>query len=201
MPSTWRRPSKRRGRPSTWAVAQEPAADGRLLHRLADLIEKTPTNSPASIARQRQTRLRREGCRCCRTVVLPLFRRMGRQVHGKTIPIDGASSATPAMNPSECRPDHPVEFSLLMQAWKLAPALATGNTVVIKPAEQTPLTALRIGELIVEAGFPEGVVNIFPAMGLPPAPLSRTTWMSIKWPSPVPPKSDTSSCKPRANPI
>ena len=45
---------------------------------------------------------------------------------------------------------------MLMQAWKLAPALATGNTVVMKPAEQTPLSALRIGELIVEAGFPGG---------------------------------------------
>jgi aldehyde dehydrogenase (NAD+) len=52
-----------------------------------------------------------------------------------------------------------------MLAWKLAPALATGNTVVMKPAEQTPLSALRIGELIVEAGFPEGVVNMLPGYG------------------------------------
>jgi phenylacetaldehyde dehydrogenase len=52
-----------------------------------------------------------------------------------------------------------------MQAWKLGPALATGCTVVMKPAEQTPLTALRIGELIMEAGFPEGVVNILPGYG------------------------------------
>ena len=59
----------------------------------------------------------------------------------------------------------PWNFPLLMQAWKLGPALATGNTVVMKPAEQTPLTALRVGELIVEAGFPEGVVNILPGYG------------------------------------
>jgi aldehyde dehydrogenase (NAD+) len=52
-----------------------------------------------------------------------------------------------------------------MQAWKLAPALATGNTVVMKPAEQTPLTALRVGELILEAGFPPGVVNLLPGYG------------------------------------
>lgn len=52
-----------------------------------------------------------------------------------------------------------------MQAWKLAPALATGNTVVLKPASYTPLTALRVGELIVEAGFPPGVVNILPGKG------------------------------------
>jgi phenylacetaldehyde dehydrogenase len=59
----------------------------------------------------------------------------------------------------------PWNFPLLMAAWKLAPALATGCTVVLKPAEQTPLTALRLGELIMEAGFPEGVVNIVPGYG------------------------------------
>ncbi|CAL1265893.1 unnamed protein product [Larinioides sclopetarius] len=52
-----------------------------------------------------------------------------------------------------------------MQAWKLAPALAAGNTIVLKPAEQTPLTALYVGELIKEAGFPPGVVNIVPGFG------------------------------------
>lgn len=52
-----------------------------------------------------------------------------------------------------------------MLTWKLAPALAAGCTVILKPAEQTPLTALRIGELIMEAGFPPGVVNILPGIG------------------------------------
>ncbi|MGH9515730.1 MAG: aldehyde dehydrogenase family protein, partial [Terriglobales bacterium] len=59
----------------------------------------------------------------------------------------------------------PWNFPLLMAAWKLGPALATGCTVVLKPAEQTPLSALRLGELILEAGFPEGVVNIVPGYG------------------------------------
>jgi len=59
----------------------------------------------------------------------------------------------------------PWNFPLLMAAWKLAPALCVGCTVVLKPAEQTPLTALRLGELIIEAGFPEGVVNIVPGHG------------------------------------
>ena len=59
----------------------------------------------------------------------------------------------------------PWNFPLLMAAWKLGPALAAGCTVVLKPAEQTPLTALRLGELIQEAGFPEGVVNIVPGYG------------------------------------
>ena len=59
----------------------------------------------------------------------------------------------------------PWNFPLLMAAWKLAPALACGNTVVLKPAEQTPLSALRLGELILEAGIPAGVVNIVPGFG------------------------------------
>jgi phenylacetaldehyde dehydrogenase len=59
----------------------------------------------------------------------------------------------------------PWNFPLLMAAWKLGPALATGCTVILKPAEQTPLSALLLGELIMEAGFPEGVVNIVPGYG------------------------------------
>ncbi len=59
----------------------------------------------------------------------------------------------------------PWNFPLLMAAWKLGPALSCGNTVVLKPAEQTPLSALRLGELILEAGIPPGVVNIVPGYG------------------------------------
>ena len=59
----------------------------------------------------------------------------------------------------------PWNFPLMMAAWKLGPALATGNTVVLKPAEQTPLTALLLGELLQEAGVPDGVVNIVPGYG------------------------------------
>jgi phenylacetaldehyde dehydrogenase len=59
----------------------------------------------------------------------------------------------------------PWNFPLLMAAWKLGPALAVGCTVVLKPAEQTPLTALKLGELMLEAGLPDGVVNIVPGYG------------------------------------
>ncbi|MBV8771523.1 MAG: aldehyde dehydrogenase family protein [Deltaproteobacteria bacterium] len=59
----------------------------------------------------------------------------------------------------------PWNFPLLMAAWKLGPALAAGCTVVLKPAEQTPLSAIRLGELICEAGFPEGVINIVTGFG------------------------------------
>jgi phenylacetaldehyde dehydrogenase len=59
----------------------------------------------------------------------------------------------------------PWNFPLLMAAWKLGPALTTGNCVVLKPAEQTPLTALRLAEIIAEAGLPDGVVNVVTGFG------------------------------------
>jgi phenylacetaldehyde dehydrogenase len=59
----------------------------------------------------------------------------------------------------------PWNFPLLMAAWKLAPALTTGNTVVLKPAEQTPMTALLLAQLIAEAGIPDGVVNVVTGFG------------------------------------
>src|SRR5579863_4902967 len=59
----------------------------------------------------------------------------------------------------------PWNFPLLMAAWKLGPALTTGNTVVLKPAEQTPLTAVRLAQILAEAGLPDGVVNVVPGFG------------------------------------
>lgn len=56
-------------------------------------------------------------------------------------------------------------FPFMMLAWKVAPALACGNTVVLKPAEQTPLSAIYFGNLVIEAGLPPGVVNIIPGLG------------------------------------
>ncbi len=88
------------------------------------------------------------------------------KIHGETIPVSG-----PFFNYTRREPVGvvgqiiPWNFPLLMAAWKLAPALACGNTVILKPAEQTPLTALRLGELILEAGIPDGVVNILPGYG------------------------------------
>jgi phenylacetaldehyde dehydrogenase len=59
----------------------------------------------------------------------------------------------------------PWNYPMSMAAWKIAPAVAAGCTVVLKPAEQTPLTALRLGELALEAGFPPGVINVLPGFG------------------------------------
>lgn len=86
--------------------------------------------------------------------------------HGMTIPVDGDYFCYTRHEPvGVCGQIIPWNFPLLMQAWKLGPALATGNTVVMKPAEQTPLTALYVANLIQEVGFPAGVVNIVPGMG------------------------------------
>ncbi|CAF95585.1 unnamed protein product [Tetraodon nigroviridis] len=85
---------------------------------------------------------------------------------GKTIPIDGDFFCYTRHEPvGVCGQIIPWNFPLLMQAWKLGPALATGNTVVMKVAEQTPLTALYVANLVREVGFPEGVVNILAGMG------------------------------------
>ena len=59
----------------------------------------------------------------------------------------------------------PWNYPLMMLAWKMASCLAAGNTVVLKPAQVTPLTSLKFGELAVKAGFPEGVINILPGSG------------------------------------
>ncbi len=85
---------------------------------------------------------------------------------GETNPTDPAFFNFTLREPvGVCGQVIPWNFPLLMASWKLGPALACGNTVVLKPAEQTPLTALRLGELLQEAGVPDGVVNIVPGFG------------------------------------
>jgi aldehyde dehydrogenase (NAD+) len=88
------------------------------------------------------------------------------KVHGKTIPVDGSFFCYTRHEPvGVVGQIIPWNFPLLMQAWKWGPALATGCTIVLKPAEQTPLTALRIAALAQEAGFPDGVLNVVPGYG------------------------------------
>ncbi|KAJ8380710.1 hypothetical protein SKAU_G00014880 [Synaphobranchus kaupii] len=88
------------------------------------------------------------------------------KIQGKTIPVDGEYFTFTRHEPiGVCGQLIPWNFPLMMFAWKIAPALCCGNTVVIKPAEQTPLTALHMASLIKEAGFPPGVVNIVPGYG------------------------------------
>ena len=85
---------------------------------------------------------------------------------GKTIPIDGNNLCYTRREPiGVCACIIPWNFPLVMLAWKLAPALAAGNTVVLKTSEKTPLSALHAAKLFEEAGFPPGVVNILSGYG------------------------------------
>ena len=88
------------------------------------------------------------------------------KIHGETIPVRGEFFNYTLREPvGVVGQIIPWNFPLLMAAWKIAPALACGNTIVLKPAEQTPLTALRLGEICQEAGLPDGVLNIVPGYG------------------------------------
>ena len=89
------------------------------------------------------------------------------KIEGETIPVSWPNMLvyTRKEPVGVCGQIIPWNFPLLMAAWKIAPALAAGCTVVLKPAEQTPLSALRLGRLIQEAGFPEGVVNVLTGDG------------------------------------
>src|ERR1700732_3007406 len=142
---------------------------GRLMWKLADLLEANTeefaylesldNGKPLGVAKAADVPL-----------AVDLFRYMAgwaTKIEGNTIPI--SVPYTPGAKYLAYTLREPVgvvgqiipwNFPLLMAAWKLGPALATGNTVVLKPAEQTPLTALRLGELAQEAGFPAGVINI-----------------------------------------
>jgi phenylacetaldehyde dehydrogenase len=151
-----------------------PSERGRAIWKLADLIEENleelaeieslDNGKPLKIARAADVPL-----------AVDLFRYMAgwaTKIEGNTIPI--SVPYTPGAQYLAYTVREPVgvvgqiipwNFPLLMAAWKLGPALATGCTVVLKPAEQTPLSALRLGELIQEAGIPDGVVNIVPGYG------------------------------------
>ncbi len=154
---------------------------GRLLHKLADLIEQNREDLAAL-----ETLDNGKPLRDSLNADLPLTVKCYRyyagwadKIQGKTIPVEG---------PFFCYTRHepvgvvgqiiPWNFPLLMQAWKWGPALAAGCTVVLKPAEQTPLTALRVAELAQEAGFPDGVINVVPGFG-PTAGAALSSHMDV----------------------
>jgi len=151
-----------------------PSDRGKLIWRLADLLEANleefaqleslDNGKPLTVARAADVPL-----------AVDLFRYMAgwaTKIEGQTIPISvpylpGAQFLAYTLREplGVVGQIIPWNFPLLMAAWKLGPALAVGCTVVMKPAEQTPLSALRLGELALEAGFPEGVLNIVPGYG------------------------------------
>ena len=141
---------------------------GRLIWKLGDLIEEhleefaqlesLDNGKPLAVARAADVPL-----------AVDLFHYMAgwaTKIEGNTIPFSPKYLAYTRREPvGVVGQIIPWNFPLLMAAWKLGPALATGCTVVLKPAEQTPLSALLLAELIAEAGFPDGVVNVVPGYG------------------------------------
>ena len=151
-----------------------PSERGKLIHRIGDLIERhadelaaletLDNGKPLTIAKAADVALAAD-----------LFHYMSgwaTKIEGNTIPISAVTSPGSEFLAYTLREPVgvvgqiiPWNFPLLMAAWKLGPALAAGVTVVLKPAEQTPLSALRLGELMLEAGLPAGVVNIVTGFG------------------------------------
>jgi phenylacetaldehyde dehydrogenase len=151
-----------------------PSERGRLIWRIGDLIlehadelaqlESLDNGKPFAVARAGDIPLAAD-----------MFHYMAgwaTKIEGNTIPIGVPYMPGAAFHAYTLREPIgviaqiiPWNFPLLMAAWKLAPALTTGNVVILKPAEQTPLSALRLAELIAEAGVPGGVVNVLPGYG------------------------------------
>ncbi|MFQ5491776.1 MAG: aldehyde dehydrogenase family protein [Phycisphaerae bacterium] len=144
---------------------------GKLLFKLAELVEKNATEL-AGLEVLNNGKPIREVLAADVPLVVETFRYYGGwadKVHGETIPVDDKMGQFLCYTRREpvgvCGQIIPWNFPMLMLAWKWGPALAMGNTVVLKPAEQTPLSALRLGELALEAGFPPGVINIVNGFG------------------------------------
>jgi len=141
---------------------------GRIIHKLADLIDQNKeelamletldNGKPLNDSKNADLPLTIE---CYR-----YYAGWADKIEGKTIPVNGPFFSYTRHEPvGVVGQIIPWNFPLLMQAWKWGPALAAGCTIVLKPAEQTPLSALRVGELAQEAGIPDGVINIVPGFG------------------------------------
>ena len=141
---------------------------GRLMFRLADLIEEE-IDELAALESLDNGKPFNEA----RTADLPLvldairyYAGYADKIHGSTIPIRGNYFTYTRREPVGVAGQIiPWNFPMLMTAWKWGPALASGCTIVMKPAEQTPLTCLRMAQLAQEAGFPDGVINVVPGFG------------------------------------
>ncbi len=145
------------------------SARGLLIHRLADLIEAHGEELAQleSLDNGKPVKMARVVDVASTVVHLRHFAGWPERIFGSTIPVAQADMLvyTRKEPVGVCAQIIPWNFPLLMSAWKLGPALAAGCTVVLKPAEQTPLSALRVGELALEAGIPPGVVNILTGDG------------------------------------
>jgi acyl-CoA reductase-like NAD-dependent aldehyde dehydrogenase len=141
---------------------------GRMLYKLSQLIESHAQELAELETADNGKPLRESLYVDIAQVVenFEYFAGYATKIEGTTIPVPGQMLNYTLREPiGVCGQIIPWNFPLLMAAWKLAPALAAGNTIVLKPAEQTPVTAMELGKLIQEAGFPDGVVNIVPGYG------------------------------------
>jgi acyl-CoA reductase-like NAD-dependent aldehyde dehydrogenase len=122
-------------------------------------LESLDNGKPVKLARRVDVALAAEHLR--------YFAGWPTRIAGETLPVAQANMHcyTRKEPVGVCGQIIPWNFPLLMAAWKIGPALAAGCTIVLKPAEQTPLTALRLGELALEAGLPEGVLNVITGDG------------------------------------
>jgi acyl-CoA reductase-like NAD-dependent aldehyde dehydrogenase len=141
--------------------ALEPAARARLLHRLASAVEEERESLALLEARNAGKPI--GDARWEIGMVVDTFRYYAgapERMLGETIPVAGGQAFTVREPLGVVGLIVPWNFPLTIAAWKLAPALAAGNTVVLKPAELTPLSALRFAEIAASAGIPDGVINV-----------------------------------------
>lgn len=154
---------------------------GRLIYKLADLIE-SHQEELAALESLDNGKPYRDSMAADLPLTIKCYRYYAGwadKIVGKTIPVDGDFTCFTRHEPvGVVGQIIPWNFPLLMQAWKWGPALASGCTLVLKPAEQTPLTALRVAQLAQEAGFPNGVINVVPGFG-PTAGAALTRHMDV----------------------
>jgi len=154
---------------------------GRIMYKLADLIE-SHKEELAALESLDNGKPYLDALNADLPLTIKAFRYYAGwadKIQGKTIPIDGDYFCYTRHEPvGVVGQIIPWNFPLLMLAWKWGPALATGCTMVLKPAEQTPLSALRVAQLALEAGIPNGVINVVPGFG-PTAGAALTGHMDV----------------------
>ncbi|PSS37837.1 hypothetical protein PHLCEN_2v305 [Hermanssonia centrifuga] len=141
---------------------------GRLMNKLADLMEKHAEELSAleALDAGKQYFFAKAVDISATIQNFRYFAGWADKNHGKTIETSEAKFAYTRHEPiGVCGLIVPWNFPLLVASWKVAPALACGNAIILKPSEMTPLTALKVAELSVEAGFPPGVINVLPGYG------------------------------------
>ncbi len=141
---------------------------GRLMYKLADLIEEEAEELAAleTLDNGKPISEARAGDLPLVIDVLRYYAGYADKIHGQTIPIRGNYFTYTRREPVGVAGQIiPWNFPMLMVAWKWGPALAAGCTIVMKPAEQTPLTCLRMARLAQKAGIPDGVINVVPGYG------------------------------------